>query len=67
MSFADSIGDTLTFKILKNDQSTVLHRCVVRSAADAKHQNKRVKFKPDVQEIIDRTDLTPVSTHRNIL
>jgi hypothetical protein len=29
---------------------TVLHRNVVRSAADASHQNKRASFKSDVQE-----------------
>jgi hypothetical protein len=33
------VGDALTFKILKNDLVTVLHRSVVRSAADANHQN----------------------------
>jgi hypothetical protein len=31
----DNVGDALTFKILKNDLVTVLHRSVVRSAADA--------------------------------
>jgi hypothetical protein len=40
----------LTFKILKNDIFTVLHRIVVRSAADDNHRNKRVSFKSDVQE-----------------
>jgi hypothetical protein len=35
VGFADNVGDTLTFKILKKDLSTVLHRSVVRSAADA--------------------------------
>jgi hypothetical protein len=34
---ADNVGDALTFKILKNDLVTVLHRSVVRSAADASH------------------------------
>ena len=42
VGFADNVGNTLTFKILKDDLSTVLHRSVVRSAADANHQNKRV-------------------------
>jgi hypothetical protein len=32
--FADNVGDSLTFKILTNDLSGVLHRSVVRSAAD---------------------------------
>jgi hypothetical protein len=40
----------LTFKISKNDLVTVLHRSVVRSAADASHQDTRVSFKSDVQE-----------------
>jgi outer membrane protease len=35
---------------LKYDLVTVLHRIVVRSAADANHRNKRVSFKSDVQE-----------------
>jgi hypothetical protein len=37
VGFADNVGDKLTFKILKNDLSTVLHRNDVRSAADANH------------------------------
>jgi hypothetical protein len=44
VGFADNVEDTLTFKILKNDLVTVLHRSVVRSAADASHRNKRVSF-----------------------
>jgi hypothetical protein len=50
VGFIDNEGDTLTFKILKNDLLTVLHRSVVRSAADASHWNRRVSFKSDVQE-----------------
>jgi hypothetical protein len=50
VAFADNVGDALTFKILKNDLATVLYRSVVRSAADASHQNRRVSFKSDVQE-----------------
>jgi hypothetical protein len=42
VGFADNVGDTLTFKILKNDLVKVLHRNVVRSAADASHRNRRV-------------------------
>jgi hypothetical protein len=38
---AVNVGDALTFKILKNDLVTVIHRSVVRSAADASHRNKR--------------------------
>jgi hypothetical protein len=36
-----------------------LHRSVVRSAADANHRNKRVSFKPDVQEMINNLDVMP--------
>jgi hypothetical protein len=53
VAFADNVGtDTLTFKILKNDLSTILHISVVRSATDTYDQNKRVSFKPDVQETL---------------
>jgi hypothetical protein len=45
VGFTDNVGDALTFKILKNDLVTVLHRSVKRSAADANHRNKRVSFK----------------------
>jgi hypothetical protein len=41
VGFADNEGDALTFKILKNDFVTVSHRSVVRSAADASHQDKK--------------------------
>jgi hypothetical protein len=37
VGFSDNVGHALTFKILKNDLVTVLHRSVVRSAADASH------------------------------
>jgi hypothetical protein len=49
VEFADNVGDALTFKILKNDLVTVLHRSVLKSAADASHRNRRVSFKSDVQ------------------
>jgi hypothetical protein len=38
VGFANNIGDVLTLKILKNDLSTIIHRSVVRSAADASHR-----------------------------
>jgi hypothetical protein len=41
---------------MKNDLSTVLHKSVVRSAADTNHLNKRVIFKPDMQERLDKLD-----------
>jgi hypothetical protein len=53
------VGDALTFKILKNDLVTVLHRSVVRSAADASHRNRRVSFKSDVQESLKSLDTQP--------
>jgi hypothetical protein len=62
VGFADNVGDTLTFKILKNDLITVLHRSVVRSAADASHRNRRVSFKSDVQELLKLLDTTPCLT-----
>jgi hypothetical protein len=52
VGFADNVGDALTFKTLKNDLDTVLHRSVVRSAADASHRDRRVSFKSDVQQSI---------------
>jgi hypothetical protein len=48
--FTENVGDALTFKILKNDLVTVLHRSVVRSATDPDHRKKRVSFKSNVQE-----------------
>ena len=47
----------MTFKILKNDLNTVLHRSVVRFAADANHRNKRVSFKSDVQDSLIKLDI----------
>jgi outer membrane protease len=59
VGFADNVGDALTFKILKNDLITVLHRSMVRSAADTSHWNRRVSFKSDVQESLTfRIDLS---------
>jgi hypothetical protein len=56
VGFDDNVEDSLTFKVMKNDLSAVLHRNVVRSAADANHLNKRVTSKPDVQERLDELD-----------
>ena len=53
VQFAENVGDALTFKILKNK---VLHRSVVRSAADVKHCNKRVLFKSNVQDSLNLVD-----------
>jgi hypothetical protein len=59
VGFADNVGDALTFKILKNDLVTVLHRSLVRSAAGASHRNRRVSFKSDVQESLKLLDTKP--------
>jgi hypothetical protein len=59
VGFADNVGDKLTFKILKNDFVTVLHRSVVRSAANASHRNRRVSFESDVQESLKLLDTLP--------
>jgi hypothetical protein len=66
LGFADNKGDTLTFKILKNDLVTVLHRSVVRSAADASHQKRRVSFKSDVQESLKLSDTKPSFVWKDI-
>jgi hypothetical protein len=57
--FSDNVGDALTLKILKNHLVTVLHRSVVRSAADASHRDRRVSFKSDVQESLKLLDTKP--------
>jgi hypothetical protein len=59
VGFVDDVGDALTFKILKNDLVKVLHRSVVRSAADANHRNRRVSFKSDVQKSHKLLDTKP--------
>jgi hypothetical protein len=65
VGFADNVGDVLTFKILKNDLSAVLHRSVFRSAADPMRRNKRVTFKPDTQEVLEKIDSIPGATIHN--
>jgi hypothetical protein len=65
VGFADNVGDTLIFnilKILKNEIITGLHRSVVRSAADASHRNKRVSFKSNVQKSLKLLDTKTSST-----
>jgi hypothetical protein len=62
VGYADNVGDALTFKILKNDLVTVLHRSVVRSEAGASHQNRRVSFKSDVKESLKLLDTMPIIT-----
>jgi hypothetical protein len=55
----DNEGDVLTFKILRDDLTTVWHRSVVRSASDAILGNKRFTFNSDVQETRNKLDTKP--------
>jgi hypothetical protein len=44
----------------------VLHTSFVRPAADPTHRNKRVTFKPDTQEVLEKLDtISGVATHRD--
>jgi hypothetical protein len=54
----------LTFKILKNDLTTIINISVVRSSPDAGHRSRRVTFKPDVQEQINKLDTKSGFTKR---
>jgi hypothetical protein len=65
VDFADNKGDSLKFKVMRNNLPTVLHRRVVRSAANANHLNRRVTFKPDVPEILDKLDNRSSNTSKN--
>ena len=60
LGFADNLCDVMTFKILKNDLNTVLHRSVVRSASDANHRNKQASFKSDVKDSLIKLDISPI-------
>jgi hypothetical protein len=57
--FKDNVGYVLTFKIVKNDSSTVLNSRVIRSAADTTHRNKRVTLKSDVQKVLGKIHTIP--------
>jgi hypothetical protein len=59
VGFAGNLGDALTFEILKNDLVTVLHRSVLRSAADTSHRNKRVSSMSHVKESFKLLDTKP--------
>jgi hypothetical protein len=54
-----NLGNLIRVETLKNHLVTVLHRSVVRSAADASHRNRRVSFKSDVQESLKLLDTKP--------
>ena len=64
VGFAHNVGDHLTFKILKEDMRTVLHRSVVRSANDPGPRNKRVHFKSDMEQVITEMDSRTPRTHK---
>jgi hypothetical protein len=59
LGFANNLGDVLTFKILKNDLITAIHKSVVRSEIDPNHQNNQISFKSDIQEKIKKLDKIP--------
>ena len=56
VGFADNVGDAMTFKILTNNQTKVIHRSVVYSAMDPSTRNKRVSFGPITDHDIDKLD-----------
>ena len=56
VGFADGSGDALTFKILTEDLKTVLVRSVVRPANSTKNRNRRVTFKSDIEEILNKSE-----------
>jgi hypothetical protein len=53
------------FKALKKDLSRLLHRSVVRSAADANHRNKRLSLKSDMQLRPNKLSTRPGITIEN--
>jgi hypothetical protein len=59
LGFAGDLGDSLKRIFLKTYLVTVLHRSVVRSAADASHRKIRVSFKSDLQESLKLLDTKP--------
>ena len=56
VGFAENVGDTLTFKVLKEDMRMVLFRSVVRSALDPKDRNKRVHFRGEAEYYLEKID-----------
>ena len=57
VGFAENAGDALTFLILTANMKTILTRSVVRPADDITKRNRRVTFKDDVQEDMEKIDL----------
>ena len=56
VGFAETSGDALTHKILKDDLKTVLVRSVVRPADTLKNRNRRVIFKDEVEDELNKPD-----------
>ena len=72
VGFAEASGDALTFKVLTEDLKTVLVRSVIRPANVTKNRNRRVTFKDDIEEILNKNeevyqterDLPPVNPRK---
>ena len=56
VGFAECTGDALTFKVLTEDMKVVLSRSVMRSASNPKHRNRRVKFRDEVEDNLDKAE-----------
>jgi hypothetical protein len=65
LGISDKLEDAWTFKILKSDLVTVLHRRVTRSATDDSPLNKRVSFKSFAQESLKLLDTKPSFVWKN--
>ena len=63
VGFAHNVGDFLTFKILKDDMKTVIHRSVVRSARDQKTRNRRVTFSNEIEEKLSKNNQEDLFKH----
>ena len=66
VGFAHNVGDFLTFKILKEDMKTVIHRSVVRSARDPQTRNKRVSFVDEIEKELDKADKGTLLKHEEM-
>jgi hypothetical protein len=65
VGFANNIGYELKFMIMKNDFVILLHRGVVRSAADASHRNKKMLFMSDEQESLILLETKPSFVYKD--
>ena len=52
VSISETVGDSMTFKVLTDDTKKVIHRSTLRSAEDEKDKNKRLNPDPDPTEPI---------------